>query len=154
MTNTKRMPRPLTSKELAQYWELKAQLIVQSELILRIFDSINAEDDVTKVEFELGYHDEPRINIWHHWRSYGEDYDDYFSCPERYFNMTEDELKAEKARLEEEEKRKKAEKATKEKAARERRKAKREAERKAKEKDKRYKKYLELKKEFEDTEDK
>ena len=144
MASTKIMPKPVTNKELAQYRKLHARLLVQAELILRVLDPIDAEDEITKVVVEMGH-----IEIWHRWRTYGEDCDDYFPCPESYFGMTEDELKAEKTRLEEEERRKKAEKAAKEKANREKRKAER-AKKKADKKNERYKKYLELKKEFED----
>ena len=155
MTDTKRKPKPMTAKQIAQYLELQANLIVQAELIMSIFNPTNAGNEVTKVEFEMGHPGEPWIDIWYYYWPSREDGNDYFSCPERYVGMTEDELKAEKERIKEEEKRKREEKAAKAKAAREKRKAekaKKEAEKKAGEKDERYKKYLELKKEFEGKE--
>lgn len=154
MTNTKRMPKPMTGKELSQYRELRANLIVQAELIMSVFNPLNDREHVTEVEFDMGHPFGPQIEICYDGYAYGEDYHEFFPCPESYLGMTEDELKAEKTRLAEEEKRKKAEKAAKAKAAREKRKAekaKKEAEKKASEKNERYKKYLELKKEFECT---
>lgn len=145
MADTKRMPKPMTSKKLAQYRELRAELIVQAELIMSVFHPLDDREHVTEVEFDMEHPLGPHINIWYDGYAYGEDYHEFFPCPENYLGMTEDELRAEKKRLEEEEKRKKAEKAAKAKAAREKRKAE-----KAKEEiGKRYKKYLELKKEFE-----
>lgn len=152
MTDTKRMPKPMTSKQLAQYRELRAELIVQAELIMTVFNPLNDREYVTGVEFEMGHPLGPQVEIHYTGYAYGEDYNEFFACPESYFNMTADELKAEKARIVEEEKRKREERAAKAKAAREKRKAekaKKEAEKKNKEKDERYKKYLELKKEFE-----
>lgn len=151
MTNTKRMPNPMTSKELAQYRELHACLIVQAELIMSIFNPLGDREYVSKVEFEMGHPDCPWINIWYNNSHWEDDDEEYYSCPESYFGMTEDELRAERARLVEEEKRKKAERAAKAKATREKRKAEKEAEKKVGEKDERYKKYLELKAEFEGT---
>ncbi len=155
MTDTKRMPKPMTKKQLAQYRELRAELIVQAELIMSIFDTLNDREYVTDVEFEMGHPDGPQIDIIYSGYAFGENYHEFFHCPENYLGMTEDELKAEKKRLKEEEKRKKAEKAAKAKAAREKRKAekaKKEAEKKDNEKNERYKKYLELKAEFEGKE--
>ena len=152
MTDTKRIPRPISSKELAQYRELRAELIVQSELIMSIFNPLNDREYVTGVEFEMGHPLGPHVEIHYYGYAYGEDYNEFFSCPESYFGMTADELKAEKERIVEEEKRKRAEKAAKAKAYREKRKAekaKKEAEKKGIEKNERYKKYLELKTEFE-----
>lgn len=153
-TNTKRMPRPMSSNELAMYRELHACLIVQAELIMSIFHPLNDREYISEVEFEMGHPDGPWIVIRYFGYAYGDDYNDSFSCPEKYLDMTADELKAEKARIVEEKKREKAEKAAKAKAAREKRKAekaKKEAEKKDKEKDERYQKYLELKAEFEGT---
>ena len=157
MTNTKKMPKPMTEKQIAQYQELRARLMVQAELIMSVFNPLNDREQVTKVEFNEGHVMGPQIEILYHGYSYEEDYDEFFSCPKRYLGMTEDELKAEKKRLKEEEERKKAERVAKAKAAREKRKAekaKREAEKKVSEKDERYKKYLELKAEFEGKEKK
>lgn len=154
MTDTKRMPKPMSSKKLAQYRELRAELIVQSELIMSIFNPLNDREYVTGVEFEMGHPLGPQVEIHYTGYAYGEDYNEFFACPESYFNMTADELRAEKTRIVEEEKRKKAEKAAKAKAAWEKRKAekaKKEAEKKDNEKNERYQKYLELKKEFEGT---
>ncbi len=156
MTSTKRMPKPMTSEELAKYRELHACLMVQAELIMSIFNPLGDREYVLKVEFEMGHPDCPWVNIWYNISNWGDDDEEYYSCPESYFDMTADELKAEKARIVEEEKRKKAEKAAKAKAAREKRKAekaKKEAEKKDKEKDERYRKYLELKAEFEGEKD-
>lgn len=156
MTDTKRKPKPMTSKELAQYRELHANLIAQSELIMTIFHPLNDRECVTKVEFNEEHPMRPQIEICYDGYAYGEDYNEFFSCPESYLGMTEDELRAEKKRLEEKEERKRAERAAKAKATRERRKAeraKKEAEKKDIEKDERYKKYLELKKEFEGEND-
>ena len=155
MTDTKRMPRPMSSKELAQYRELRACLIVQAELIMSVFNPLNDREYVSEVEFNMGHPNEPWIDICYFGYAYGEDYNESFSCPERYLGMTEDELRAEKARIVEEEKRKKAERAAKAKADREKRKAekaKKEAEKKDNEKNERYQKYLELKAEFEGKE--
>lgn len=152
MTDTKRMPKPMTEKQILQYLELEARLIVQSELIMSIFHPLNDREYVTKVKFEIGHPGGPQIDIWYHISHWLGDDDDYFSCPEKYLGMTEDELWSEKKHLEEEEKRKRAERAAKAKATREKRraeKAKKEAEKKDGEKDERYLKYLELKKEFE-----
>jgi len=157
MTSTKRTPKPMTKKQIAQYQELEAQLIVQAELIMSIFHPLNDREHVTKVEFDEGHPSEPWINIWYYLDCHGVNCDNYFLCPESYLGMTEDELKAEKKRLKEEEERKKAERAAKAKATREKRKvekAKKEAEKKARENDERYKKYLELKAEFEGMEKK
>ena len=156
MTSTERKPKPMTKKQIAQYLELDAMLTVQAELIMTIFHPLNDREHVTKVEFNEGHPLGPQIDIYYDGYAYGEDYHEFFRCPESYFGMTEDELKAEKMRLKEEEKRQKAEKAAKAKATRETRKAekaKKEAEKKDKEKDERYKKYLELKAEFEDGKD-
>ena len=153
MTDLKRKPIPMTEKQIEQYQELDARLIVQAELIMSIFNPLSDRESVTKVEFEMGHTDEPWIDIWYHGYHWSDDdSDEYFSCPMRYLGMTEDELKTEKTRIKEEEKRKRAERAAKAKATREKRKAEREAAKKAKEKDERYRKYLELKKEFEGNE--
>ena len=144
MTDTKRMPKPMTKKQLAKYRELRAELIVQAELIMSIFDTLNDREYVTDVEFEMGHPDGPQIDIIYSGYAFGENYHEFFHCPESYLGMTEYELRAEKERIKEEEKRKKAEMAAKEKAAREKRKA----EKVKKEKEKRHKKYLELKAEF------
>ena len=149
MTNLKRMPKPMTEKQIAQYQELKANLMAQAELIMTIFHPLDGREHVTEVMFYMGHSMGPQIEIYYAGYAYGEDYYEFFPCPESYLGMTEDELRAEKKRLEEEEERKRAERVAKAKAAREKRKAKKEAEKKAREKDERYKKYLELKKEFE-----
>lgn len=146
MTSTKRIPRPMPRTEIVYYRELKANLIVQAELIMSIFHPLNYREYVTDVKFEIVHSQGPHIQIWYEGYNYGEDYHDFILCPENYLSMTEDELRAEKKRLEEEEKRKNAEKAAKAKAEKE----KREAEKAKKERDKRYKKYLKLKKEFEE----
>ncbi len=153
MTDTKRKHKLMTAKQIAQYQELRANLMAQVELIMSVFCPLNDREHVTGVEFERGRPLGPQIDIWYHFDCPGVDCDNYFSCPEKYLSMTADELKAEKKRLKEEEERKKVEKAAKVKAEWEKRKAKKEAEKKAKEKDERYKKYLELKKEFEGNED-
>ena len=154
MTDTKRKPKPMTAKQIAQYLELRANLIVQAELIMSVFNPLNDRENVTEVEFDEGHPMGPQIEIYYDGYAYGEDYHEFFPCPERYLGMTADELKAEKERIKEEEKRKKAERAAKAKATREKRKAEREAAKKVKEKDERYKKYLELKAEFEGKENK
>lgn len=148
MTDLTRKPKPMTEKQIAQYQELDAMLTVQAELIMSVFNPLNNREYVSEVEFNMGHPNEPWIDICYFGYAYGEDYNESFSCPERYLGMTEDELRAEKKRLKEEEERKKAEKAAKAKAAREKRKAEK-AKKEAKEKDERYKKYLELKAEFE-----
>jgi len=145
MTDTKRMPKPMTSEELAQYRELHARLMVQAERIMSVFNPLNDQEDITEVEFAKGRPLGPQVNIFYDGYACGKDYHEYFVCPENYFSMTAAELKAEKKRLAEEEKRKFEERAAKAKATREKRKA----EKAIKEKGKRYKKYLELKKEFE-----
>lgn len=147
--NTKRMPRPMSSKELAQYQDLYANLMRQAELIMSIFHPLNDREHVTKVEFDTGHPLGPKIEICYDGYAYGEDYNEFFSCPESYLGMTEDELRAEKKRLDEEEERKRAERIAKAKATREKRKA----EKAKKEVNKRYKKYLELKAEFEGEKD-
>ena len=113
---------------LTTYQELKSSLIAQSELIMSIFKPLSDREHVTEVKPDVWHINEHWIVIWYHWSSrlWG-DCADCFSCPERYLGMTEDELRAEKTRIEE----------------------KRKAEKARKEKDERYKKYLELKKEFE-----
>jgi hypothetical protein len=151
MTSTKRKPKPMTGKQIAQYQELRGSLIVQAELIMSIFKPLGDTEHVTDVKFDIGH---PQIDIWYQLSHWDEDYYEFFSCPENYLSMTEDELKAEKTRLEEEEKRKKAERAAKAKATREKHKAEKEAAKKVKENDERYKKYLELKAEFEGAEKK
>lgn len=152
--STKRLPRPMPRSEIVYYRELKANLIVQAELIMSIFHPLNSREYITEVKFEIGHPQGPHIQIYYEGYNYGEDYRDFILCPENYLSMTEDELKAEKARLVEEEKRKKAEKAAqrvaKAKATREKHKAEREKRKAKKTKDERYKKYLELKKEFEE----
>lgn len=152
MTDTKRKPKPMTKKQIAQYLELKTSLIAQAELIMSIFNPLSDREHVTEVKFEIGHPDGPMIDIWYQISHWDEDSYDCFSCPERYLGMTEDALRAEKKHLEEEKKRKLAERAAKAKATREKRKAekaKKEAKKKNIEKDERYRKYLELKKEFE-----
>ena len=141
----------MTGRKISQYLELRANLMSQAELIMSVFKPLDDREEITEVDFNMGHPLGPQIEILYDGYAYGETYHEFFPCPEGYLGMTEDELRAEKKRLEEEEERKKAERAAKEKAARERRKAKREAEKKAKEKDERYRKYLELKKEFEGT---
>ena len=152
MTDLTRKPKPMSRKQIAQYQELQASLTVQAELIMSIFSPLNDREQVTKVEFDEGHPLGPQIEIIYSGYSYGEDYTEFFRCPESYLGMTADELKAEKKRLKEEEERKKAEKAAKAKATREKRKAEKEATKKVKEKEERYKKYLELKAEFEGKE--
>ena len=156
MTSTKRKPKPITGKQISQYQELNAILIAQAELIMTIFHPLDAGEHVTGVQFNTGHHPGNHIEIWYDGVAFFEYYHEFFRCPESYLGMTEDELRAEKNRLEEEEKRKRAEEVAKEKAAMEKRKAekaRKEAKKKAGEKDERYKKYLELKKEFEGEKD-
>lgn len=152
MTDTKRTPKPMTGEELAQYRELRGNLTAQAELVMSIFDPLNDREHVTEVEFDMEHPCGPHIHIWYDGYAYGEDYHEFFPCPENYLGMTEDDLRAEKKRIEEEEKKKREERAAKAKATKEKRKAekaKKEAEKKVLEKDERYKKYLELKAEFE-----
>ena len=152
MTSIKRMPKPMTRKQIAQYLKLRDNLMAQAELIMSVFHPLNDRECVTKVEFNEEHPMGPQIEICYDGYAYGEDYNEFFPCPENYLGMTEDELRAEKKRLDEEEERKRAERAAKAKAAREKRKAekaKKKAEKKDSEKDERYRKYLELKKEFE-----
>lgn len=149
MTNTKRMPKPMTEKQIVQYQELKANLMAQAELIMSIFHPLDDMEHITEVKFYEGHPDWPSIDIWYQISHWDEDSYDCFPCPESYLGMTEDELRAEKKRLEEEEERKRAERAAKAKAVREKRKA----EKAKKERGKRYEKYLELKKEFEGEND-
>ena len=157
MTNLKRMPKPMTEKQIAQYQELRDNLMMQAELIMTIFHPFNDREHVTEVKFHMEHpdwpSDWPSIEIWYQISRWDGDSDDCLECPESYLGMTEDELRAEKKSLDEEEKRKREERAAKAKAAREKRKAKKEAEKKVREKDERYKKYLELKAEFEDEKD-
>lgn len=142
----------MTEKQITQYQELKTHLMMQAELIMVIFHPLNDREHVTEVMFNEGHPMGPQIEIYYDGYAYGENYNEFFPCPEKYLCMSEDELRAEKRHLEEEEERKRAERAAKAKAAREKRKAekaKKEAEKKDSEKDERYRKYLELKKEFE-----
>ena len=151
MTDTKRKPKPMTEKQIAQYQELTASLIAQAKLILSVFSRLSNRELVTRVEFDdQDVCDEKLIHIWCHGSSYGVAYDDFYTYPRSYLCMTADELKAEKARLAEEEERKKAEMVALAKASWE----KRVAEKERKEKEKRHKKYLKLKAEFEGEEDK
>lgn len=145
MTDLKRKPKPMTEKQIAQYQELKDNLMAQAELIMAIFHPLDDREHVTEVMFYMGHPMGPQIEIYYAGYAYGEDYNEFFPCPESYLGMTADELKAEKTRLEEEEKRKKAEMVAKAMASRE----KRIKEKEKKEKEKRHKKYLELKAEFE-----
>lgn len=104
--STKRIPRPMSRTEIVYYRELKANLIVQAELIMSIFHPLDYREYVTEVKFEIGHPQGPHIQIWYEGYNYGEDYHDFILCPENYLSMTEDELRAEKKRLEEEAKEK------------------------------------------------
>lgn len=151
MTKTKRMTRPMSSKELDQYQKLNASLIGQAELILSVFNPISNRERVTGVEFfDKDGGDEKLINVWCHSSSYGIAYDDFYTYPRSYLCMTVDELKSEKVRLAEEEKREKAEMVAMIKASWEKRVAEKEREKK----EKRRKKYLKLKAEFEGEDNK
>lgn len=139
----------MTEKQIAQYQELKDNLMAQAELIMAIFHPLDDREHVTEVMFYMGHPMGPQIEIYYAGYAYGEDYNEFFPCPANYLGMTEDELKAEKKRLEEEEERKRAERVAKAKATREKRKA----EKAKKDRGKRYEKYLELKAEFEGEKD-
>lgn len=138
----------MTAKQITQYQELRNSLMVQAELIMTIFHPLNDKERVADIEFYERHPLGPQIEIHYFGYAYGEDYNEFFPCPENYLCMTEDELRAEKKRLEEEEKRKREERAAKAKSAREKRKQ----EKAKKEADKRYQRYLELKAEFEGKE--
>jgi len=133
----------MTKEDVEQYQKLKGDLEQQAELILSVFHplTLNGHEQFTKVEFSDFDNFGPHIYIWFSGYSYGEDYNDSFKCPKSYLYMTKDELVAEKSKLDEEERRKRNEA------------EKKESRRQQQYKKARYKKYLELKKEFEDEKD-
>ncbi len=131
----------MTKEDVERYQKLRGDLEQQAELILSVFHPLDGHEQFTKVEFSDYANFGPQIHIWFSGYSYGEDYKEFYNCPKSYLYMTKEELVAEKSRLDEEERRK-----------REEAKKKEESRRQQQNKKARYKKYLELKKEFEGTE--
>ena len=134
----------MTEKEVEQYQNLNAKEDEQAMFILSIFNPLGKNESYLKLEFDDIANFGPKIKIWYTgWENNGE-YNDFEDYPKSYLYMSNEELVAEKKRLDDEhEELIKKISSIAEKAAKKREKRNRDA---------RYKRYLKLKEDFESKE--
>ena len=136
----------MTKKEVERYQNLNAKVEEQARLILSIFNPLWGKESYLKLDFDDSANFGPKIKIWRTGCGNNGEYNDFEVYPKSYLYMSNEELLAEKKRIDDEREEliKKTEMFAK-KAAEKREKRNRDA---------RYKRYLKLKEEFESNEDK